>query len=88
RTTNVASSQINHFAMDIGEPIRDRLGEIGVPTLVIHGDRDALFPLGHALAMQNEIPGAQLLTLEGTGHELPRARWDVVIPAILRHTAG
>jgi pimeloyl-ACP methyl ester carboxylesterase len=87
RTTNIASSQINHFAMDIGEPIRDRLGEIDAPTLVIHGDRDALFPLGHALAMQNEIPGAQLLTLEQTGHELPRARWDVVIPAILRHTS-
>src|SRR5215203_5779252 len=37
RTVSVASSQINHFAMDLGEPFRDRLGEIDVPTLVVHG---------------------------------------------------
>jgi pimeloyl-ACP methyl ester carboxylesterase len=88
RTRNVASSQINHFAMDVGEPFRDRLGEIGAPTLVIHGDKDSLFPLGHALALEKEIPAAELLVLERTGHELPRAVWDIVVPAMLRHTSG
>jgi pimeloyl-ACP methyl ester carboxylesterase len=88
RTVNVASSQINHFVMDLGEPFRDRLGEIGVPTLVVHGAEDPVFPLGHALALEKEIPGARLLVLERTGHELPRAAWDVVVPAILRHTSG
>jgi pimeloyl-ACP methyl ester carboxylesterase len=88
RTVNVASSQINHFVMDVGAPIRHRLGEIDVPTLVIHGAEDPLFPLGHALALVQEIPGADLLVLEQTGHELPRASWDLVVPAILRHTAG
>jgi pimeloyl-ACP methyl ester carboxylesterase len=88
RTVNVASSQTNHFVMDLGEPFRDRLGEIGAPTLVIHGDEDPVFPLGHALALEKEIPGAQLLTLQQTGHELPEAAWDVVVPAILRHTSG
>lgn len=88
RTVNVASSQINHFVMDVGEPFRCRLGEIGVPTLVIHGAEDPVFPLGHAIALEKEIPGARLLTLEHTGHELPRGTWDVVVPAILRHTSG
>jgi pimeloyl-ACP methyl ester carboxylesterase len=88
RTVNVASSQINHFAMDVGAPFRDQLGTIEVPTLVIHGDRDPIFPLGHALALVDEIPDAQLLVLERTGHELPRATWDVVIPAIVEHTAN
>ena len=87
RTVNVASSQINHFAMDVGAPFRDRLGTIEVPTLVIHGDRDPIFPIGHALALVDEIPDTQLLMLEETGHELPRATWDVVIPAIVGHTA-
>src|SRR3954466_1991333 len=87
RTVNVASSQINHFAMDIGAPFRDRLGTINVPTLVIHGDRDPIFPLGHALALVDEITDTQFLKLEETGHELPRATWDVVIPAIVEHTA-
>jgi pimeloyl-ACP methyl ester carboxylesterase len=88
RTANVASSQINHFAMDVGEPFRGRIGEIRAPTLVVHGEEDPVFPLGHALALEREIPGAELLVLEQTGHELPMAVWDVVVPAILRHTSG
>jgi hypothetical protein len=38
--------------------------------------------------LANEIPTARLVTLEHTGHELPRRVWDIVIPAILEHTAG
>jgi pimeloyl-ACP methyl ester carboxylesterase len=87
RTVNVASSQINHFAMDVGAPSRGRLATISVPTLVIHGTQDPIFPLGHALALVEEIPSARLLTLDRTGHELPRAAWDVVISAIMRQTA-
>jgi len=87
RTTSVASGQINHFVMDPGEPFRHRLGEIRVPTLVIHGERDPVFPLGHALALEKEIPGARLLALEGVGHELPRTVWETVVPAILEHTS-
>jgi len=83
-----ASRQINHFVMDVGEPFRNRLGEIGVPTLVVHGSDDPVFPLGHAIVLEKEIRGARLLTLEQTGHELPAAVWDVVVPAILRLTSG
>ena len=53
-TKNVASSQINHFVMETGAPMRNRVGEITVPTLVIHGDEDPIFPLGHAEALQQE----------------------------------
>jgi hypothetical protein len=44
-------------------------------------------PHGHGVALAREIPGARLLSLEHTGHELPRRVWDVVVPAILEHTA-
>jgi pimeloyl-ACP methyl ester carboxylesterase len=88
RTSNIVSSQTNHFAIDVAEPFRDRLGEIRAPTLVVHGTEDHVFPLGHALALEKEISGARLLTLQRTGHELPPALWDVVVPAILRHTSG
>jgi pimeloyl-ACP methyl ester carboxylesterase len=87
RTSNIVSSQTNHFAIDVAEPFRDRLGEIRAPTLVVHGTEDHVFPLGHALALEKEISGARLLTLQRTGHELPPALWDVVVPAILRHTS-
>ncbi len=89
RTQNMAASMSNHYLVDSGDPIRHRLGAISAPTLVIHGTEDPLFPLPHGHALASEIPGASLLTLEGVGHQVPPPRvWDVVIPALLRHTSG
>ena len=88
RTTNVASSMTNHNLMEGGDGWRERLGCVIAPTLVVHGSEDPVFPHRHGLALANEIPGAQLLTLERTGHELPSRVWDVVIPAILRRTSA
>ncbi|ADB50936.1 alpha/beta fold hydrolase [Conexibacter woesei] len=65
---------------------RERLGEVAVPALVIHGEDDPFFPLGNGEALAREIPGAELLTLPGTGQELPRDSWDEVVPAIVRLT--
>jgi pimeloyl-ACP methyl ester carboxylesterase len=88
RTVNIASSMTNHHVMDGGDRWRERLRTLSVPTLVIHGTEDPVLPYGHALALAREIPDADLLTLEQTGHELPRAVWDVVIPAVLKHTSA
>jgi pimeloyl-ACP methyl ester carboxylesterase len=58
-----------------------------VPTLVLHGTEDPLFPYGHAEALADEIPGARLLPLEGVGHEVPPTPlWGRVVAAILEHT--
>jgi pimeloyl-ACP methyl ester carboxylesterase len=88
RTISIASSMKNHFIIEGGDGWRERLGEIRIPTLVLHGTEDPLFPYEHGVALANEIPGARLIPLEQTGHELPQAVWDVVIPAILRQTAA
>jgi pimeloyl-ACP methyl ester carboxylesterase len=87
RSINLASSYTNHFVIDDGGERRERLAEIRAPTLVIHGAEDPLFPLPHGEALASEIPAAELLVLEATGHELPRRVWDAVVPAILRHTS-
>jgi pimeloyl-ACP methyl ester carboxylesterase/SAM-dependent methyltransferase len=88
RAANPASAT-NHWILEGGGPVRSRLGQITAPTLVMHGAEDPLFPLGHAEALVREIPGAQLLPLKGVGHQMPPASvWDVVIPALLRHTSG
>jgi pimeloyl-ACP methyl ester carboxylesterase len=88
RSVNIASGMTNHFVLEGGEGWRERLGEIRAPTLVVHGDEDPLFPPAHAHALAEEIPNARLLMLERTGHELPRAVWDLVVPAIVAHTSG
>lgn len=48
--------------------VADRLGDIAAPTLVIHGDADALVRIenGHYLAAN--IPGCELIVYEGVGH--------------------
>lgn len=88
RTTNVAASQTNHWILEGGESIRPRLGEITAPTLVLHGTEDPLFPIGHGEVLSREIRGAYLVPVKGMGHQMPPPEvWDVVIPAIVKHTS-
>lgn len=87
RTRDIASCLVNHFVMDFDWPTDRSLDQIDTPTLVIHGERDPVFPLEHGRALQKRIPGAELLVMEKAGHEVPAALWDVVVPALIRHTA-
>ncbi|MFC9113078.1 alpha/beta fold hydrolase [Streptomyces sp. NPDC057092] len=52
---------------------RERLPEIKLPTLVVHGRRDPFFPVGNAEAIAREIPGARLLVLEEAATAIPDA---------------
>jgi pimeloyl-ACP methyl ester carboxylesterase len=87
RARSFASAQ-NHDVLTEDEPSREHYPAIAAPTLVIHGTADPLFPLAHGVALAEEIPAARLLVLEGAGHGLYRADWDVVARAILAHTSG
>jgi pimeloyl-ACP methyl ester carboxylesterase len=88
RTVNVESMTTNHHLVDGGERWRERLPNLNVPTLVIHGTDDPVLPYEHGVALADEIPGARLLTLERTGHELPSRTWDLAVPAILEVSSG
>lgn len=63
----------------------EQLSSVAVPTLVIHGAADPLVPVQHGVATAQAIPGAELLVIEGLGHELPPQAWPQVIEAIVRH---
>ena len=58
-----------------------------MPALVIHGTDDPLFPLPHGEALAREIPGAELLVIDGLGHEFPPSAWEEVLPALSARTA-
>jgi pimeloyl-ACP methyl ester carboxylesterase len=49
-------------------PIRDRLGEITAPTLVVWGTEDALVPVDDAWEFGQLIPGSRVVVYEDTGH--------------------
>jgi pimeloyl-ACP methyl ester carboxylesterase len=59
------------------------LGAVDVPTLVIHGDADPLVTPSGGEATAKAVPGAELLILEGMGHDLPEPLWPEVIAAIV-----
>jgi pimeloyl-ACP methyl ester carboxylesterase len=63
------------------------LRELSVPTLVIHGADDPLVPLAGGEATAAAIPGAELLVIEGMGHDLPRDAWPQMVSAISGLTA-
>jgi pimeloyl-ACP methyl ester carboxylesterase len=86
RASNIASSE-NHGVIADGDVSRKPLSSIAVPTLVIHGTADPMFPLEHGQALAAEIPGARLLTLDGAGHGVERADWGAIVRAIIGHTA-
>ena len=46
----------------------DRLGQITVPTLVLAGRDDFIFPPEHQLQLAAGIPGARLRIIERAGH--------------------
>ncbi|MFQ5981312.1 MAG: alpha/beta fold hydrolase [Candidatus Heimdallarchaeota archaeon] len=64
---------------------REALKEANIPTLVIHGDADPLFPVSAGIDTAETIPGADLLIIEGMGHSIPLEFAQKVIVAIAHH---
>ncbi len=62
---------------------RERLPEIEVPTLVVHGRRDPFFPVGNGEAIAREIPAARLLVLEEAATAIPELAAGEVAEAML-----
>jgi pimeloyl-ACP methyl ester carboxylesterase len=87
RAHDIAASE-NHSLVAEGDVPSEPISSIAVPTLVIHGTADPMFPLAHGRGLAEEIPGARLLTLEGAGHGVDRADWETIAHAILAHTGA
>jgi pimeloyl-ACP methyl ester carboxylesterase len=87
RDPNFQSTANHQIAIAKTPAWRSNLASLDVPTLVIHGTADPILPYEHGVALAKDIPGAELLPLEGVGHDLPDEEMDTIVPAILRHTA-
>jgi pimeloyl-ACP methyl ester carboxylesterase len=56
------------FRLVIAQDLADRLPRVAAPTLLVWGDRDEDTPLWMAHRMEELIPDAGLVVLEGAGH--------------------
>ena len=63
------------------------LADISVPTLVVHGTDDALIQPSGGEATAKAIPGAELLMIDGMGHDLPSGVWPRIVDAIAANAA-
>ncbi len=85
---DIAASLTNHNRLATGPAPSRQLAELCLPTLVLHGRDDPVLPFEHGLALSRRIPGARLVALEQTGHELPRSSWERAVPEIIGLTAS
>jgi pimeloyl-ACP methyl ester carboxylesterase len=76
------------MAAIIAAPGRRRsLGALDVPSLVIHGDCDALFPLAHGQDLAEAMGHSELLVVKGLGHGLAYpSLWEEMVHGIARVT--
>jgi len=65
--------QLVAIAADSGRAAR--LGQITVPTHIIHGDADPLVPVAAAHDLKKRITGATMDLIGGMGHDLPEPLW-------------
>jgi proline-specific peptidase len=66
-----------------GWTVMDRLGEIQVPTLVLAGRHDFLFPPEHQAILADRLPNARLEIIERAGHN-PQMERPAEVIEILR----
>jgi pimeloyl-ACP methyl ester carboxylesterase len=64
------------------DSVLDKLGEIRVPALVIHGEADASIPMSEAEAICSGIAGAELVRIPDAGHSTPLEAPDAVNVAL------
>ncbi|UQU61731.1 alpha/beta fold hydrolase [Couchioplanes caeruleus] len=84
---------LRQYAAILASPDRTpALRQVTVPTLVVHGEADPLVDVSGGRATAAAVPGAELLTFPGMGHDLPRELFapmaDAIIANLRRAAAG
>lgn len=70
-------------AMGEQAPWADRLGDIAVPTVIVHGDEDPVVPVESSRRLAELIPGADLRIVPGMGHQQPPELDEFFVAATL-----
>jgi pimeloyl-ACP methyl ester carboxylesterase len=66
----------------------ERLKRLKVPTLVVHGTADPLVPYACGKDTATVIPGAQLVSIQGMGHDFAPEPLKLLVPAVAGFVAA
>ena len=71
--------------LDPSSFVTDRLGEIGVPTLILAGEQDQVVPPASSELVADRIPGARIVTDPDCGHTVRSSfrDYDAIVEAFL-----
>ncbi|MFD1091449.1 alpha/beta fold hydrolase [Providencia vermicola] len=72
-------------AVAVTGDMRPHLSHINVPTLVIHGSIDPLFPVEAGQDIADNISNAKIVIIEGMGHETPPAINPQIAKLVIEH---
>ena len=71
----------------LNQPNRSRaLSEVRVPAAVVHGSADKMVHVSGGRATARAIPGAELLLVDGMGHDMPVGLFET-FTEVIRRTA-
>jgi pimeloyl-ACP methyl ester carboxylesterase len=80
-----ASGVMRQMLAVLQQPDRtQRLRSLRVPALVVHGMADKMVHVSGGRSTAAAIPGAELVLVDGMGHDLPPALFETVVEAIAR----
>jgi pimeloyl-ACP methyl ester carboxylesterase len=80
-----ASGMMRQMMAILTQPDRTpRLRSLRVPALVIHGLADKMVHVSGGRSTAAAIPGAELVLVDGMGHDLPPELFDTFVEAIAR----
>jgi pimeloyl-ACP methyl ester carboxylesterase len=65
----------------------ERLRELRMPTVVIHGKADPLVPFRGGAATARAVPDARLVAIDGMGHDMPPELWPTFVDAVVENAA-
>ena len=89
RRSNCPSGTARQLLAIAAAPDRSALlGQLDVPTLVIHGAADPLVPAACGRDVAARVPGARLEIIEGMGHDLPEQLIERLLALIDLHGHG
>ena len=83
-----AEAYMRQLQACLGHDASGRLGQIHIPTLVVHGELDPLVPVENGRYLADHIPGARLILYPDTGHIAIIERADDYNQAVLGFLAG
>ena len=80
-----ASGTLRQMLAVLTQPDRSaRLHSLHVPTLVVHGLADKMVHVSGGRATAGAVPGAELLLVEGMGHDVPPDLFETLVAGIRR----